>query len=65
MRFKIRSLQGQTKHEDMCTSVSWCSFNELTRYLDPHSASAMIMSSIAGMPTQLRLLAGYNWTPTQ
>lgn len=33
MRFKIRGLQGQTRHEDMCTSVSWCSFNELTRYI--------------------------------
>lgn len=33
MRFKIRSFESQQKHEEMCTSVAWCSFNELTRYL--------------------------------
>jgi hypothetical protein len=31
MRFKIKGIQASQKHEDMCTSVSWCSFNELTR----------------------------------
>ena len=64
MRFKIRPLQSQSKHEDMCTSVSWCSFNELTRYLSPHSASVMIMSSINGMSTPDSPVNGLISTPT-
>ena len=64
MRFKIRNLQGQNKHEDMCTSVSWCSFNELTRYFQPHPASATITSSTSGMPTPVSPPSGWNLTPT-
>ena len=26
MRFKLRSIENQTKHEDICNSVSWASF---------------------------------------
>lgn len=65
MRFKIRNQDKQFKHEEICTSVSWCSANEITRYKFIHLAWGRTMLFINGMQIPMRVPNGFNLTLMQ
>lgn len=61
MRFKIRTSETQTKHEEICTSVSWCTSNEVTRYPFYNLVLEKTMFYTNGMSIPTKIPNGWIW----